>query len=61
VFRMDVAKVDQDVAYVASVLEACCKCFIRMLQAFVHNVSSVSDICCKYFLPGCCICFIPML
>jgi hypothetical protein len=35
VFYADVAKVDRDVAYVASVLEACCKCFKSMLQAFV--------------------------
>jgi hypothetical protein len=49
VFHMDVAKVDQDVAYVASVSEACCKCFKRMLQAFCRNVSSGLDVCCKRF------------
>ena len=27
----------------------CCKCFKGMLQAFVQNVSSVPDICCKRF------------
>ena len=46
VFRMDVAKVDWDVA---SVSEACCECFRGMLQAFVQNDLSVSDICCKCF------------
>jgi hypothetical protein len=39
VFCMDVAKVDRDIAYFASVLRG-------MLQAFVQNVSSVSDVCC---------------
>jgi hypothetical protein len=34
---------------VASVLEACCKCFRDMLQAYVQNVSSVLDLCCKHF------------
>jgi hypothetical protein len=36
---MDVAKVDR----------GCCKCYRNMLQKFVQNVSSVSDICCKCF------------
>jgi hypothetical protein len=44
-----------------SVLEVCCECFRGMLQAFVQNVSSVSDICCKHFLSGCCICFAHIL
>ena len=57
-FRMDVAKVDWDVA---SVSEACCECFRGMLQAFVQNVSYVSDLCCKRFLSECCTCFTPML
>ena len=48
-FHVDVAKVDRDVAYVTSVLEACCKCFKGMLQAFVQNVLSVSDVCFKRF------------
>jgi hypothetical protein len=34
----------------------CCKCFRGMLQAFVQNVSSVSDVCCKRFLSECCTC-----
>jgi hypothetical protein len=53
VFRMDVAKVDRDVACVASVLKECCK--------FVQNASSVLNVCCKHFLSGCCTCFTPML
>jgi hypothetical protein len=61
VFRTDVAKVDRDVAYVAIVSEACCKCFRRVLQVFVQNVSSVLNVCCKRFLYGCCTCFTPML
>ena len=47
-FHMDVAKVDRDVASVSE-------------EAFVQNVSSVSDVCCKRFLSGYCICFTPML
>jgi len=43
VVHMDVAKVDRDVTYVTNILEACCKYFRDMLQAFVQNVSSVSD------------------
>ena len=49
VFHIDVAKVDRDIAYVAIVSEAYCKCFKDILQAFVQNVSSVSDICWKRF------------
>ena len=41
-FHMDVAKVNQDVAYVAMVVH------VYMLQASVPNVSSIfSDVCCK--------------
>ena len=58
---MDVAKVDRDVAYVASVSEACCKCFRGTLHAFVQNVPSISDVCCKRFLSGCCTCYTHML
>jgi hypothetical protein len=62
VFHIDIAKVDQDVAYVASASEACCKCFRGFLRAFVQNVflsemyvarvfyldvAHVSHICCK--------------
>ena len=31
---------------VVSVLSGCCICFTHMLQVYVLNVSSVSDICC---------------
>jgi len=37
----------------------CCKCFKDMLQEFVQNVSSVTDLRCKRF--DCCICFTHML
>ena len=49
VFHMDVAKVDRDVAYVAKCSKACCKFSRGMLKAFVQNVSSVLDVCCKHF------------
>ena len=42
-FHMDVAKVDPDVAYVATSIYICCK-------ASVENDSSVSDSCCKCFI-----------
>jgi hypothetical protein len=32
-----------DVAHVASISEACCKCF----RGVVQNVSSVPNVCCK--------------
>jgi hypothetical protein len=49
---MNVAKVDQHVAMVC----------ILMLQAFVPCVLSVfSDVCCKYVLFGCRICFTHIL
>ena len=40
VFYIIVAKVDQDVAHVA----------MRMFQAYIPNVSSVLDVCCKCFI-----------
>jgi hypothetical protein len=43
VFHVDVAKVDQDVAYV-------CNGYTRMLQASVPNVSAVSDGYCTCFI-----------
>jgi hypothetical protein len=43
VFYKDVAKVDRDVAHVAMR-------YTRMFQVYVLNVSSVSDVCCKYFI-----------
>ena len=55
VFHMDIAKVDRDVAYVASVSEACCKCLFKMFylfqtyvaSAFYLHVAHVSHLCCK--------------
>jgi hypothetical protein len=44
VFRLDVAQVDPDVAYVAIPIHACFKCFVcfrRMLQMFHLDVSRV--------------------
>jgi hypothetical protein len=49
VFHINVAKLDQDVTYVAMVVHVCCKClfpmfhlfFRRMLQVFYLDVSSV--------------------
>jgi hypothetical protein len=57
VFHIDVAKVDQDVAYAIAIHE-CCKSLFqmfhpflrRMLQAFYLDVAYVSRICCKCFI-----------
>jgi hypothetical protein len=38
VFHMDVAKVDQVVAYAASVSETCCKCLFVVFQTYVTSV-----------------------
>ena len=62
VFQMDVAKIDQDVAYVAMVVHLCCKgllpmfhlcfwgvcykCVIWMLHMFYTYVASVLSRCC---------------
>jgi hypothetical protein len=43
VFRMNVAKVDRDVAYVAIAIHVCCKCVYL-------DVAYVSHICCKCFI-----------
>jgi hypothetical protein len=46
VFHLNIAKVD----LVLHIL--CCICFnsyTRMLQLYISNVSSVSDVYCKYF------------
>ena len=54
-FFMDVTKVDgADVAYVASVSEACCKNLFKMFHLF-------PDVCCNCFLSRRCICFTQML
>ena len=53
-FYMDIPKVDKDIAYVACVSEACCKCFFKMFRLFQTYVASVfyldvahvSHICC---------------
>ena len=59
VFQMDVAKVDQDVAYVAMVVHLCSKCLPLMFHLFFHtyvisvfhsDVAYVSHICCKCFI-----------
>ena len=39
VFHMDVAKVDHDVAYAASVLEACCKQLFKVFHLFQTYVA----------------------
>jgi hypothetical protein len=39
VLRMDVEKVDRDVAYVAMTIHVCSKCFICILE-----------VCCKCFI-----------
>jgi hypothetical protein len=41
VFRMDVAKVVQDVAYFASVSEACCKRLFKIFHLFQTYVARV--------------------
>jgi hypothetical protein len=58
VFRMDVVKVDRDVAYVAMAIHACCKSifqmfhlFLRyMLQAFYLDVAYVSAYVTSVFI-----------
>ena len=67
-FYIDVAKVDQDVAYVAMVVHVYCKCllpmfhqffqmyvasvFIWMLHMFHTYVASVLSRCCVCFYNG---------
>jgi hypothetical protein len=36
VFHLDVAKLDRDVLYVASVSEACCKSLFKIFHLFLH-------------------------
>jgi hypothetical protein len=59
VLHMDVAKVDQNVAYVAMVVHVCCKRLFPMFHLFFPdvccksvylNVAYVLHICCKYFI-----------
>jgi hypothetical protein len=35
--------------YISSGCSICCNGYIRMLQVYVLNVSSISDVCCKVF------------
>jgi hypothetical protein len=47
VFHTDVAKVDQDVVYIAMVAyvsHICCKCFIWMLRMFCNDFQVFSDV-----------------
>jgi hypothetical protein len=54
VFRLDVAKVDRDVAYVAMAIHVCFKCMFQMFHLFFYMfIASVSS--------RCCICFTRML
>jgi hypothetical protein len=55
-FRIDVAKVDRDVAYVAMAIHACCK---RLFQIF--HLPSASQTYVTSILCGCCICSTHML
>jgi hypothetical protein len=49
--RADVAKVDQDIAYVAMVAHVCCKRLSLMFHLFLYMyVASVSDACLKCFI-----------
>jgi hypothetical protein len=54
VFRMDVAKLDRDVVYVASVSEACCNRSLKMFSSVFRRMLLA-------FLSGCCTCFTHML
>ena len=53
-FRMDVAKIDRDVAYVAMVVHVCCKRLFPIFYLFFRRMLQV----CLF---GCCICFTHML
>ena len=66
VFHMHVAKVDQDVAHVAMVVNICCKRLFQMFHLFFSDIcckcayldiAYVSHICLQVLLSGCCICF----
>jgi hypothetical protein len=54
VFRMDVAKVDQDVAFVEWFVHICRNSLFSMFHLFFGRILQVS-------LSRCCICFIHML
>jgi hypothetical protein len=53
VFCIDIAKVDQDVAYVAMVVHLCCKCLFLMFFCFFRCMLQVC-------LSGYCICITHM-
>jgi hypothetical protein len=54
VFHMDVAKVDRDVAYVAMVVDVCCKLLLLMFHLFSRHMLQM----CLF---GCCIYLTRML
>jgi hypothetical protein len=50
-FHMDVAKLDRDVAYIASVCRQCFNCFLDVCCKCVYlDVAYVSHLCCKCFI-----------
>jgi hypothetical protein len=53
---MDVAKVDLDVAYVATVVHVCCKGLLLMFHLCfrMYVISVYLDVACV--LSGCCVC-----
>jgi hypothetical protein len=62
VLHIDVAKVDQDIAYVAMVVYVCCKLLFPMFYLFFHTyVASVFYLDVAYVSHVCCKCFIRML
>jgi hypothetical protein len=46
VFHKGVAKVDQDVAYVAMAIHVCCKCLFKMFHLLPTYVACVLSTCC---------------
>jgi hypothetical protein len=54
VFYIGVAKIDQDVAYVAMSIHVCFKCMFQLFHLFQTYVVSVSSGCCKSRF-ACCI------
>jgi len=62
VFHMDVAKVDQNVAYVTSVSEECCKSLFKVFHPFQTYVASVLSKYCEHIACSkCFICFSRMM
>jgi hypothetical protein len=54
VFHTDVAKIDRDIAYVAIVVQVCCKPLFPMFHLLFRRMLQVC-------LSRCCICFTNML